>query len=232
MAVVTQAEVISVKEHTEEIREYILKPDKYRRFEAGMFLQLTLEEVNSSDYWPESRTFSLASYYNKEKIIRLIIKRAGRYTTKIFNEVKEGNEVTIKYAYGDFILPVFDQKNDIICLAGGTGVTPFFSFLEALEEQNELERFKLLYSVKKHEDFIRLKYLKDKLNEGQLILFTTQEKNSKTVNRRITKNDVINAASNYKEAHYYICGTNQFNLDFKEKLEAENLKNIYLDQWE
>jgi len=38
MAVVTQAEVLSVIEHTAEIREYILKPDKYRRFEAGMFL--------------------------------------------------------------------------------------------------------------------------------------------------------------------------------------------------
>ena len=61
MAVVTQTEVISIIEHTTEIREYILKPYKYRRFEAGMFLQLTLEEVNSSDYWPESRTFSLAS---------------------------------------------------------------------------------------------------------------------------------------------------------------------------
>lgn len=232
MAVVTQAEVISIKEHTEEIREYILKPDKYRRFEAGMFLQLTLEEVNSSDYWPESRTFSLASYYNKEKIIRLVIKKAGQYTTRIFNEVKKGNEITIKYAYGDFILPVFDQKNDIICLAGGTGVTPFFSFIEALEEQNELERLKLLYSVKKYEDFIRLKYLKDKLNDEQLLLFTTQEDNNETVNRRINKNDVINLASNYKEAHYYICGTNEFNLDFKEKLEAENLKNVYLDQWE
>jgi len=232
MAVVTQAEVISVKEHTKEIREYILKPDKYRRFEAGMFLQLTLEEVNSSDYWPESRTFSLASYYNEEKVIRLIIKKAGKYTTRIFNEVKEGNEITIKYAYGDFILPVFDQKNDIICLAGGTGVTPFFSFIEALEEQNELDRLKLLYSVKKHKDFIRLNYLKNKLSADQLFLFTTQEENKETINRRITKKDVINAASDYKEAHYYICGTNQFNLDFKEKLENENLKNIYLDQWE
>lgn len=232
MAVVTQAEVISVKEHTEEIREYILKPDKYRRFEAGMFLQLTLEEVNSSDYWPESRTFSLASYYNKEKIIRLIIKKAGQYTTRIFNEVKEGNEITIKYAYGDFILPVFDQKNDIICLAGGTGVTPFFSFIEALEEQNKLERLKILYSAKKYEDFIRLKFLKDKLNDEQLILFTTQEECEDTINRRITEDDVINAASDYQEAHYYICGTNEFNSNFKEKLENENLKNIYLDQWE
>jgi len=232
MAVVTQAEVLSVIEHTAEIREYILKPDKYRRFEAGMFLQLSLEEVDSSDYWPESRTFSLASYYNKEKVIRLIIKKAGRYTTKIFNKVEKGSEVTIKYAYGDFILPVFDQKNDIICLAGGTGITPFFSFIEALKEQDELDRLTLLYSAKKYEDFIRLDYLKDKLNDDQLLLFTTQEENDGAINRRISKEDVINSASNYQEAHYYICGTTEFNLDFKEKLEGENLKNIYLDQWE
>jgi len=232
MAVVTQAEVLSIIEHTAEIREYILKPDKYRRFEAGMFLQLSLEEVDSSDYWPESRTFSLASYYNKEKVITLIIKKVGQYTTRIFNEVHKGSKVTIKYAYGDFILPVFDQKNDIICLAGGTGITPYFSFIEALEEQNELERLKLLYSAKTYGDFIRLDYLKDKLNDDQLLLFTTQEENSKTINRRISKEDAISSTSNYQDAHYYICGTTDFNLDFKEKLEVENLRNIYLDQWE
>ena len=93
-------------------------------------------------------------------------------------------------------------------------------------------RDRLLYSAKKYEDFIRLDYLKEKLNNDQLLLFTTQEKNKETINRRILKKDVINSASNYQEAHYYICGTTNFNLDFKEKLEAENLKNIYLDQWE
>jgi ferredoxin-NADP reductase len=232
MAVVTQAEILSIIEHTSEIREYILKPDKYRRFEAGMFLQLSLEKVDSSDYWPESRTFSLASYYNKEKVIRLIIKKVGRYTTRIFNDLEKGSEITIKYAYGDFILPVFDQKNDIVCLAGGTGITPYFSFIEALEEQNELERLKLLYSAKTYEDFIRLDYLKDKLNDDQLLLFTTQEENSETINRRISKEDAIGSTSNYQDAHYYICGTTEFNLDFKDKLGAENLKNIYLDQWE
>ena len=33
MQVVTNAEVISIKEYSEDLREYIIKPEKYRRFE-------------------------------------------------------------------------------------------------------------------------------------------------------------------------------------------------------
>lgn len=80
MQVVTNAEVISIKEYSEDLREYIIKPEKYRRFDAGTFLQLALENVSASDYWPESRTFSMASAYNnKTKTIKLILENGQIY---------------------------------------------------------------------------------------------------------------------------------------------------------
>ena len=154
MAVVTNAEILSVIEHGEDVREFILKPKIYRRFEAGTFLQLTLEDVNASEIWPDSRTFSIASCHNKDKTIRLIIKKVGEYTGKLFNELKEGSECTIKYSFGDFLLPVFDKENPIVCVAGGTGIAPFLSFLGQLKNENNLNRMYLLYSVKKFENFI------------------------------------------------------------------------------
>jgi ferredoxin-NADP reductase len=232
MEIVTKAEIISIKEYSENLREYILKPDIYRRFDAGTFLQLSLNLVDASDYWPESRTFSMASAYNKEKTIKLIIRKAGIYTTKIFNELFEGGKVTIKYAFGDMVLPQFDNENDIICIAAGSGIAPFLSFYEELKSEKMLSRFKLLYSVRKDEDFIEYESFISDLSDKQRQFFVTDKKSNKGINRLMNINDILELAGYNKEAHYYICGSKEFIMQFKKELKNNGILNIYLDEWE
>ena len=62
MAIITNAVVEKVVDISEDIKEYILKPDKMIAYEPGQFLQLSLDIVDASDYWAETRTFSIASY--------------------------------------------------------------------------------------------------------------------------------------------------------------------------
>ncbi len=233
MATISKAIIINVRDYGDEIKEFTLKLDKYRRFEAGTFLQLTLENVTASERWPDSRTFSISSYYNKDKTIRLIIKKVGEYTTKIFEELKEGSICTVKYAFGDFTLPIFDTENELIFIAGGTGISPFLSFLEYLEEEGGLDRVKLFYSARKKENFIHLDYIKNVLNENQLFLFSTREENTGMNNKRIElEYDVLKNIKNKEKAHYYICGSKEFILDFKNKLEENGITQIYIDEWD
>ena len=231
MAIVSNATVISVKNHGEEVKEILLKLDNYKRFEAGTFLQLTLENVTASERWPESRTFSISSYYNKDRTMRLIIKRVGKYTTRIFKELIEGKNCTVKYSFGEFVLPLFDNENEIICIAGGTGISPFLSFLECLDKEGGVERMKLFYSVRRKEDFIELEYLKKKLKNNQLFLHCTRENIEEGENRRIEIEDILNNIENKENTHFYICGSNEFISDFKRKLEENNINQIYIDEW-
>jgi len=233
MQTVTKAEVLEIITYADDLKEFILKPEKYRRFDAGTFLQLTLEDVTASDRWPESRTFSMASAYNKKnKTMRLLIRKVGNYTERIFNELKVGSTCTIKYDFGEMILPQFDSVNPIICIAGGTGIAPFLSFVEELEREGELARIKVLYSVREESDFIGYDYLKKTLEDSQLTLFCTDKKSEKGLFRLMTDKDITKDLEEPSKAHYYICGSPEFITHFKENLIEQGIKNIYLDEWD
>jgi len=233
MQVVTNAEVISIKEYSEDLREYIIKPEKYRRFDAGTFLQLALENVSASDYWPESRTFSMASAYNtKNKTIKLIIRKMGKFTGDIFEKLKIGSTCTIKYAFGDMLLPQFDNSCEVVCIAAGSGIAPFLSFVEELETEKQLNRLKLLYTVRKEEDFISYDYLINSIGENNLKLFSTDIESTKALFRLININDILDITEDKKTAHFYICGAPEFIKFFRDELQKHNITNIHLDEWE
>jgi predicted ferric reductase len=78
MNFVTQVEVIKIIVHNNDIREYECKLDQERKYNPGSFVQLTLDLVTASDIWPDSRTFSIASF--EGGIMRFIIKKTGKYT--------------------------------------------------------------------------------------------------------------------------------------------------------
>ena len=78
---VTQAKVVQVIEYSKDIREYALELEKERKYNPGSFVQLTIDLVNASDIWPESRTFSIASY--EKGVMKFIIKNVGFYTLDI-----------------------------------------------------------------------------------------------------------------------------------------------------
>ena len=107
MGTISKATVLSIKEHGKEIREYSLKLEKNHYFEPGSFLQLALEEKEDYTRWPDSRNFSIASAFNEQGKVKLIIRKVGEYTTRIFTELTVGGHCTVKYAFGDFLLPFF-----------------------------------------------------------------------------------------------------------------------------
>ena len=71
MSIFSRATVIDVKDYGNDIKEFTLKLDNYKWFEAGTFLQLTLKNVTASERWPDSRPFSIASYSTENKTRRL-----------------------------------------------------------------------------------------------------------------------------------------------------------------
>jgi ferredoxin-NADP reductase len=226
MSIVSKAKVIKITKISEVINEYFLSPELNIHQEPGQFLQLSLELVDSSAMWPESRSFSLASYERNDRLIRLIIKKQGKYTTRIFNELKEGSFCTIKLPYGDF-LPPMDNTN-ILCIAGGTGISPFLSFIDFYEKESLINHLTIFYSAKNLKDLIDYNLIKSKLGDN-LKVFLTKEVNNLTINRRIKLSD-ITSISNPKTP-IFICGSNDFIKYFKDELSSIGYNNLYYDEW-
>lgn len=226
MNYINQAKVIEIIEHNEDIREYILVLDKERKYNPGSFVQLTLDLVTASDIWPDSRTFSIASYKNKE--MHFIIKNVGDYTNRIFNELHKGDTCTIKYPYGDLFNKNFVSQKHLF-IAGGLGITPFLGLIEYYKSIEMIDHITLLYSVKHSKDLLHYNNLKSCLG-NHLKVFITREKIDKYYNRRICLEDIKNVSD--KETNLYICGSKSFNNDIKKMLLNAGYTKVIMDEWD
>jgi len=225
MVFISKAEVINIIYHNKNVREFIFILKKGRNYNPGSFVQLTLDLVTASDIWPDSRTFSIASF--QKGFIRLIIKKQGYYTNRIFNELREGCFCTIKYPLGD----LFDKKTlgeKHVFIAGGLGITPFLSLLEYFKSINKLDDISMLYSVKHENDLLYVSYIQEMLKD-RLQIFITKEFTKKYNRRRLSVNDII-AISN-KMSNIYVCGSKSFNANIKNMLIDYEYERIHCDEW-
>lgn len=226
MNYITTATLKEMISHASDIREFLFEIDMERRYNPGSFVQLTLGEVSASDIWPESRTFSIASF--QPGVMRFIIKNEGDYTQKLFDALNVGCVCTIKYPFGD----LFDKKTvdeEHVFLAGGVGITPYLGLIEYYESIGKLDRVRLFYSVREEKDLIHYETLKQKLTD-RLHVYITREKSARFTSRRMTLEDI--KAQSHLKSNVYVCGSKAFNQAFKSQLSASGYNKIHMDEWE
>jgi NAD(P)H-flavin reductase len=113
-------------------------------FRPGQFLHLTMDAFDPSSFWPESRVFSIASSPTEKKRLLICYSVKGRYTTKMAQALRVGSEVWVKMPFGEFFV---DDSADVILYAGGTGVSAFTAFIEALKPE-AVHQVWLVYGVR------------------------------------------------------------------------------------
>lgn len=128
-------------------------------FRSGQFLHLTVDDYDPASYWPESRVFSIASSPRDRGCVRICYSVKGRYTTKMEQTLAPGMTVWIKLPYGEFVV---DDSADAVLIAGGTGISAFTAFIDALTPADE-RQVTLLYGARTPELWIFQDRIKSKL---------------------------------------------------------------------
>lgn len=142
--------VSRIQSHGDHVYTLELIPDKQLPvFEAGQFLHLTIDPYDPSDFWPESRAFSIASHPRQRDRIEIVYSTIGSYTHRMEAELGEGSEVWIKLPYGEFVVAA---DRDLVLIAGGTGISAFTSFLRDIDPaRNDAPRVHLVYGARSSE---------------------------------------------------------------------------------
>ena len=147
------AKVESVIQHTEDVKSFVMLPlTRCPNFKPGQFLHLAIDQYDPSFQWPESRVFSIASSPEQFAEITITFSVKGKFTRRMFDEVQNGDLVWLKFPYGSFLFT--DYEADIILIAGGTGITPFVSFLKHSINNKLDTNISLYYGVRSPEYLI------------------------------------------------------------------------------
>ena len=135
-----------IVDHGERVYTLALRPGRGApRFRAGQFLHLAVDRYDPTGFWPESRVFSIASSPAERDLVRITYAVHGPFTARMESEIKEGGQVWIKMPYGDFVI---ESPGDVVLFAGGTGISAFTAFLEALTPATDGRSFVLGYGAR------------------------------------------------------------------------------------
>ena len=145
---------------TADCKSFVLVPDEKRGtsalayFGAGKYLTV-FEEIEGMKI---NRAYSISSKPGDtlEGKYMLTIKRVdgGLMSNYILDTWEVGTEVTVSAPEGHFeYQPLRDAKN-VICLAGGSGITPFVSMAGAILDGDEDFNMVLLYGSRNKENIL------------------------------------------------------------------------------
>ena len=225
--------VIRISDETYNTKRFWIQVPELERFDfkAGQFVTLDLpihEKPNKR--W---RSYSIASWPDGSNIFELLIVllQDGAGTTYLFNEVKEGSELTFRGAQGVFTLPEPIDR-DLFFICTGTGIAPFRSMATYMQLHNiPHKNIYLIFGCRTQKDLLyhdEMKTMENKL--ANFIYMPTLSRESwdgykgyvhSLYEEICNKNkEACEDLQELKPAKFYLCGWKAMIDDAKQKILA------------
>lgn len=200
------------KQEVGNIYSFTFIPSTEITWTAGQTIGLELE----TEYVTEERHFTISSA-PYEKYITITTQVSDSDFKQALNKLKPGDEVeTFAVAGGDF---VWEDKPSVF-IAGGMGITPYFSILKQLaHEKRDVEHIQLFYSAKIEQLLYEkeLQQLAEKIGNVDVYYF---------IDERISIGEIKKRVNNFKDKRIYIAGPSRMVDKFSEEL----ISDLHIDE--
>jgi len=165
--------------------------------------------VKPASIFEHGKSYTISSIPTDE-LVTLTIKKVSNVSLAMI-DTPIGSTMVFDGPYGSF----YPDKtmNDVIMLAGGIGITPFFSVIRNIAESGINTKITIIYSNKTKKDIIFFNSLAKLTSDNpnlKVISCLTQEKTTDPVineSRRIDKTMIGKYTPHLSEVDYYICGS-------------------------
>lgn len=227
----TEARIKDIRKETHDVKTFRLDPEKDIEFTPGQYCLVSI--VGSEE--GVNKPFTFASSPTRD-YIELTIKRIGEFTTALHN-LEPGDKLELQGPRGESLN--FDEtvEEDVVFLAGGSGITPFISAIGYALNKNLENQMTLIFGNRTKGDIIfeeELKKIDDK--KGFNIVNTLSDEwpdNWQEETGIIDKEMVRKHVDNPKKKIWYICGPPPMVDAMNELLEDLEVpeENIRYENW-
>jgi ferredoxin-NADP reductase len=156
------------------------------------------------------------------------VKRDGKMGTRLVDWTKAGDRLWVIPPTGRF-LPVYEPDKHLICIAGGSGVTPFRAFVREATRRKLATKITILYSVRATTDiifnaeFLELQAENDNFKFDVTCTRLASEHPWSGRRGRIEAQWIRQHIGSLEQTVFYACGPNAL-VEATEKLVLEELK--------
>lgn len=212
--------------------EYIFTPNKPIHFTPGQYLEIQLPH-KKPDFRGYRRSFSVTSAPGKGEVAFGIKFYTPSSSFKsALKALPVGSTISATGYWGDFVLPK-NPSTPVLYVAGGIGITPFISHLQAAKSIKDIRNTVLIYAVNNPDE---IAYKDVLVRSGIKVVIVTKEKlqnlpyNWKQVKAsRISQEIISKAVLDVTKRHAYISGPSLFVGTAKRALKALKAKRIETD---
>lgn len=199
-------------------------PDGYAvDFKTGQFITIFFPDTPGY-----KRAYSLSSCALDKGFYEVTVKREGKMGTRIVDWAKPGDKMSVIPPVGNF-LPVLEPNKHLICIAGGSGVTPFRGFVREATRRKLETKITVLYSVRTTNDIIFNKEFRELAQQNHNFNFYVTCTRLHPADPWTGRRGRINAEwikghiRDLPNTIFYACGPNEL-VEATEKLVLEGLK--------
>jgi ferredoxin-NADP reductase/Na+-translocating ferredoxin:NAD+ oxidoreductase RnfD subunit len=199
-----------IQKISDRVYNYIFLPNRPFNFLPGQYMEWTLAGV-PYDSRGNRRTFTIASSPTEDEV-HLGLKfyePASTYKAR-FHDMKPGDIVYASQLAGNFTLKGH-EKQKLVFVAGGIGITPFRSMLKYLSDNKMNSDIILIYVVSDPREFVYVKELHAARQIGVKVLpvVTDTSYQAKSVTSAKLSPDLLSRlVPDFKERTFYVSGPN------------------------
>ncbi len=142
--------IVATKSLTHDILEVTIQVNGvFPKYLAGQYAEIKIPGLIDK---PRSYSFAKAPGQEKKNHISFFIRHVpkGEFTTWLHEENREGHPVNVTGPFGSFWLR--DSPNQILCIAGGSGMAPIKALLEQMINQGMNKQVTYLFGARTQED--------------------------------------------------------------------------------
>lgn len=220
-----------IKDETHDVKTFFLSSDEdVMDFVPGQYVMVAKEKTGVK------KPFTLANSPGQDKI-QLTVKKMGEFTSALFH-MHVGDTLYLEGPMGETLNFDEDVEEDVVFIAGGSGITPFISALRYKLEKGLENKMTLIYSNRTKKDIIFYDELKrlDERDDIVVVNTLTQETPEAWEGQTgfIDKKMVLDNVSDIKNKIWYICGPPGMNSSVKKNLHDLGISDdkIRHEAWE
>ncbi len=201
--------ISKIEEHSDIAKSYYFKSEaELAYFKAGQYLTFKLEIGNSVVTRSYSIASSPASALNGE--YQITVKRIsdGFVSDYILDTWSVGDEVIAYAPEGNMTYSPLRDAENIVAIAGGSGITPFLSLARAIDPGDENCSLTLLYGCRTSDEILfkaELDELSEK-NEKIKVVYVLSHSDEEGYEKGFVGADIIRKYAPAGDYSIFVCG--------------------------